>query len=63
MIAASSGETSFKDAAEGARPLPDLKKLITHRFQGLDSVQDAFKMASTGLDGEGKLVLKVMIEL
>lgn len=45
------------------RALPDISKLITHRFTGLDKIPDAFDMAGKGIDGDGKLVLKVFIEM
>jgi len=46
---------------DSGRSLPDLSKLITHRFSGLNSISDAFKMAGKGMDDEGRLVLKVVI--
>jgi L-iditol 2-dehydrogenase len=42
---------------------PDFEKLITHRFQGLESVAEAFELAGKKEDGNGKLVLKVLIEV
>ena len=50
-----------KQENPGGRSLPDLSKLITHRFSGLNSISDAFKMAGKGMDDEGRLVLKVVI--
>jgi len=46
---------------KSGRSLPDLSKLITHRFSGLNSIPDAFKMAGRGMDDDGNLVLKVVI--
>ncbi|KAK1768950.1 GroES-like protein [Phialemonium atrogriseum] len=43
--------------------LPDLRKLITHRYAGMDSIPQAFDMAGKVKDEEGKLVLKVMIDM
>ncbi|KAF4547727.1 Alcohol dehydrogenase GroES-like domain-containing protein 19 [Elsinoe fawcettii] len=43
------------------RSLPDLSKLVTHRFSGLHAVPNAFAIAGQGVDSEGNLVLKVMI--
>lgn len=40
---------------------PDFRRLITHEFQGLTAVKDAFAMASRKLDNDGKLVIKVII--
>ncbi|KAI9734158.1 MAG: hypothetical protein M1818_006636 [Claussenomyces sp. TS43310] len=40
------------------RSLPDLSKLITHRYSGLENIPEAFKMAGRGVDDEGNLVLK-----
>lgn len=42
---------------------PDFAKLVTHRFKGLDNVPSAFAMAGKTKDEDGKLVLKVMIDL
>ena len=42
--------------------LPDLEKLITHRFRGLDDVERAFEMAARTQDADGNLVLKVVVE-
>ena len=61
MIAAANEGIAWEGAPAGARSLPDLKKLITHRFTGLKSVNNAFEMASRRVDKEGKLVLKVVI--
>ncbi|THY28213.1 sorbitol dehydrogenase-like protein [Aureobasidium pullulans] len=41
---------------------PDLSKLVTHKYKGLESCVDAFGMAGRTKDDEGKLVLKVVIE-
>ena len=41
---------------------PDFRKLVTHRVQGLENADQAFKVAGNTRDGEGKLVLKVVIE-
>jgi len=41
---------------------PDFSKLVTHRFQGLAEAPKAFEMAGKTKDGEGKLVLKVVID-
>ncbi|KAI9166332.1 L-iditol 2-dehydrogenase [Paramyrothecium foliicola] len=46
----------------GTNGVPDLKKLITHRFNGLDKSLDAFAMAAKTSDGDGKLVVKVVVE-
>ncbi|KAL1842805.1 hypothetical protein VTJ49DRAFT_4134 [Mycothermus thermophilus] len=49
--------------AKGNPKLPDLTKLITHRFQGLESIPRAFDTAARVKDDNGKLVLKVMVEM
>lgn len=43
--------------------LPDLTKLITHRFDGMESIPRAFDMAARVQDEEGKLVIKVMVHM
>ena len=42
--------------------LPDVGKLATHTFKGLDKVPEAFAAAGKPVDEEGKLVLKVIIQ-
>lgn len=42
--------------------LPNLESLITQRFEGLDSVGEAFEMAGKVKDGSGGLVIKVLID-
>lgn len=42
--------------------LPDVSKLATHTFKGLDSVTDAFAVAGKAVDNDGNVVLKVLIE-
>lgn len=40
---------------------PDIRKIITHRTQGLDSVPDAFSLAGSSQDRDGNLVIKVVV--
>ena len=40
---------------------PDLRKLITHRFKGLEEAEKAFQTAAKTKDDLGNLILKVMI--
>lgn len=44
------------------RSFPDISKLITHRFVGMDKIPQAFQMAGMGVDQKGDLVLKVVID-
>lgn len=41
---------------------PDFSKLVTHRYQGLESADKAFEMAGKTKDDAGRLVLKVVVE-
>ncbi|KAG9852768.1 sorbitol dehydrogenase-like protein, partial [Aureobasidium melanogenum] len=41
---------------------PDLSKLVTHKFKGLDNAEQAFGMAGRTKDDKGDLVLKVVIQ-
>ncbi|KAH0497412.1 hypothetical protein TgHK011_004715 [Trichoderma gracile] len=43
--------------------LPDLQKLVTHRFKGLDEIKHAFEMAGKVKDGDGNLVIKVVVDM
>ncbi|KIX05944.1 uncharacterized protein Z518_03918 [Rhinocladiella mackenziei CBS 650.93] len=40
----------------------DARKLITHKFKGLESVPDAFALAARTQDEEGNLVIKVVVQ-
>lgn len=42
--------------------LPDLSKLISHRFKGFSGIPEAFGMAGRVQDDNGKLVLKVLVD-
>jgi L-iditol 2-dehydrogenase len=43
--------------------LPDLTKIVTQRFRGLDRIEDAFSMATRVKDEKGNLVIKVMVDM
>ncbi|KAK3948046.1 chaperonin 10-like protein, partial [Pseudoneurospora amorphoporcata] len=49
--------------ASGDQHLPDLSKLVTQRYSGLESIPKAFDMAARVKDDEGNLVLKVMVDM
>lgn len=57
---------TYKDAIElvasGNPLLPDLSKLITQRYKGLNSAPEAFDMARRVQDDKGNLVIKVLID-
>ncbi|KAG0650595.1 Xylitol dehydrogenase A [Hyphodiscus hymeniophilus] len=55
-------EEAIKIVSSGSPLLPDLTKLITQRYTGLDDIPMAFAMAGRVKDDEGKLVLKVVVE-
>ncbi|KAH8710064.1 chaperonin 10-like protein [Phaeosphaeriaceae sp. PMI808] len=48
---------------QGVADYPDFGKLVTHRFKGLEDAERAFDMAGRTEDGEGKLVIKVVLEM
>ncbi|EUC35900.1 hypothetical protein COCCADRAFT_89642 [Bipolaris zeicola 26-R-13] len=41
---------------------PDFGKLVTHRYKGLESAEEAFEMAGKTKDDKGNLVIKVVLE-
>src|SRR4051794_29297956 len=41
---------------------PDFSKIITHRYKGLESAEQAFEMAAKTKDEKGNLVIKVVLE-
>lgn len=43
--------------------LPDVGKLITQRYKGLDKIPEAFGMAAKVKDESGNLVLKVLVDM
>ncbi|KAF2866188.1 chaperonin 10-like protein [Massariosphaeria phaeospora] len=48
---------------DGGPEYPDFAKLVTHRYAGLESVEEAFGMAGRTVDGEGRLVIKVVVDV
>ncbi|WPH04095.1 sorbitol dehydrogenase-like protein [Acrodontium crateriforme] len=49
-------------AIKAGKAAPDLSKLVTHRFSGLEEAAKAFEMAGKTKDADGNLVLKVVID-
>lgn len=43
--------------------MPDLSPLVTHHFKGISNIPKAFAMAGQVKDEEGKLVLKVVVDM
>ncbi|OKL61008.1 hypothetical protein UA08_03582 [Talaromyces atroroseus] len=41
--------------------LPDIRRLITHRYEGLESIPAAFQTAGKTKDGKGDLVVKTVV--
>jgi hypothetical protein len=44
------------------KSVPDLRTLVTHSFDGLSSVPEAFTMAGRTSDYTGALVVKVVVQ-
>ncbi|KAG0647034.1 L-arabinitol 4-dehydrogenase [Hyphodiscus hymeniophilus] len=42
--------------------LPDMSKMITHRFKGLGLVQEALEIARRTKDDDGKLIVKTVVD-
>ena len=40
---------------------PDLQRLVTHRLEGLEQAEEAFRMAARTKDEDGNLILKVVL--
>ncbi|POR31156.1 Sorbitol dehydrogenase [Tolypocladium paradoxum] len=49
-------------ANKGELGLPDVLKLVTQRYSGLNNVPSAFAAAARPVDDQGQLVIKVLIE-
>lgn len=43
--------------------MPDLLKLVTQRYKGMDKIEEAFSMAGKIKDDSGNLVLKVVVDM
>lgn len=54
-------EASATGSSLNGVSLPNIERLITHKFNGLESVQKAFDSASRSKDNDGKLIIKVAI--
>jgi len=54
---------TYPEAIQLINSLPDLRKLCTHHYKGLESVGRAFEMAARTHDDNGNLVLKVIIKM
>ncbi|OAP65613.1 hypothetical protein AYL99_01585 [Fonsecaea erecta] len=48
-------------AGQDGTGIPDLSSIITHRFEGLQRVPEAFDVAARSTDVDGKLVVKVVV--
>lgn len=44
------------------KSMPDLRGLVTHSFDGLSTVPEAFSMAGRTSDDTGALVVKVVVQ-
>ncbi|KPM39289.1 hypothetical protein AK830_g7276 [Neonectria ditissima] len=49
--------------ADQPAAMPDLTKLVTQRYKGMDRIEEAFKMAGKIKDDNGNLVIKVVVEM
>ena len=56
-------QEGIKIVSSKSADMPDFGKLVTHRYQGLKEAQKAFEMAKRTVDDEGRLVLKVVIQV
>ncbi|KAI6780472.1 Sorbitol dehydrogenase-like protein [Emericellopsis cladophorae] len=45
------------------KAMPDLTKMVTQRFKGMEKISEAFAMAGKVKDDEGNLVLKVVVDM
>lgn len=52
----------FLSAKDKEGDYPDFASLITHTFDGLGNIEQAFAMASRKSDDTGRMVLKVVVE-
>jgi L-iditol 2-dehydrogenase len=63
ILSYSSDAESRGNTGDAVQRRPDVRKLITHRFKGFENVETAFEMAGRAVDGDGKLVIKVVVEI
>ncbi|KAJ1324278.1 L-iditol 2-dehydrogenase [Microdochium nivale] len=62
LLTASSSSSSSSNGGGGGK-IPDITKLITQRYKGLDNIPKAFDMASKVKDEQGNLVIKVLVDM
>lgn len=55
-------EEAIKIVSSSNPSLPDLTKLVTHRYQGFEEIPKAFAMAAKVKDDSGNLVIKVLVD-
>ncbi|KXJ89389.1 chaperonin 10-like protein [Microdochium bolleyi] len=55
-------QASSNTGSDGSK-IPDITKLITQRYKGLDNIPKAFDMASKVKDEQGNLVIKVFVDM
>jgi L-iditol 2-dehydrogenase len=53
--------TKIMSAVINDSSTPDIRKLITHRFNGLETLSEAFGLAASPQDANGNLVVKVVV--
>ena len=56
-------QEAIRMLANGQLDVIVVYNLLTHRCKGLESIEDAFKLASRTHDKDGRLVLKVLVEM
>lgn len=54
---------AIKMLSDPSSGLPDLTRLITHRYSGMDKITEAFAQAGKVKDEKGDLVLKVFVDM
>lgn len=54
--------TGIEVVSKSGPDYPDFSKLVTHRYKGLESADEAFEMAGKTKDDSGNLVIKVVLE-
>lgn len=50
-------------STDSGRKIPDITRLITQRYRGLENIPKAFDMASKVKDEQGNLVIKVFVDM
>jgi len=51
------------EQSKGGGSMPDIRRMLTHRFEGLENVPAALDCACKSVDNSGNMVIKVVVNI